>query len=245
MELQPAEPASTPGRWLRLVRKDDFTRLMSTAIEATLVRRGRLSPGDARTLSADVLQRFGRAFGSRTRRVRALTKSEVVAELERTHAGLLRQRQLRTGEIAELEGALTLARSAVLESTLTAEEEATLARALEADLNALLATPNPRAAVAQTVAREGERRRTALAGALQKERERIDVLERRLNKLRAELTTMERQLVELARRAQLDPGLPSIYDAVQGLAAGETEREAKAQMLTQIFEQNVVLQRRA
>jgi len=171
--------------------------------------------------------------------------ARAVAELEQTHAGLLRQRQQRTGELAELEGELARARSESPTETLTLEEEAALARALEADLNALLAAPNPRTALAQTVAREGERRRAALAGAVQRERERIDVLERRLNKLRAELATMERQLAELARRASLDAGLPSIYDSVQGLAPAESERDAKAQMLLSIFEQNLLLQCRA
>jgi len=244
MDAQPVEHASVPGRWLRVVRRDDFTRLMSIAIEATLVRRGRLAPAHARELGADVLQRFGRAMGSRTRRVRALTKSEVVAELERSYAELSQQRQLHTGEITELEGALAHARSATLSSTLTADEEASLARALEADLAALLAAPNARAVVPELVAREAARRRAALASVVQRERERIDVLERRLTKLRSELATMELQLADLARRAQLDPGVPSIYATVQGLAAGESEREAKLAMLSQIFEQNVALQRR-
>ncbi|MSR61976.1 MAG: hypothetical protein EXS08_05985 [Planctomycetes bacterium] len=234
MDSQPAEHATVPGRWLRLVRKDDFTRLMGAAIEASLIRRGGLAPAHARVLSADALARFGRAFGARTRRVRALTKSEVVAELERTHAELSLQRRLHSSELGELENALAYARNPARASTLSPAEEASLAQALEADLARLLTAPNARATLPLLVAREGERRRAALAGVVQRERERIDVLERRLSKLRAELASMELQLAELARRAELDGGLPSIYAAVQGLAPGESEREAKLQMLAQI-----------
>jgi hypothetical protein len=243
MSTQPS-PEAEQGRWLRVLRRDDFARLMGRAIEAALVRRGGITPERARLLRSDAMQRFTTLFGAGTRRVRALTKSQCMAELERTHGALLRRRREWNGEIAGLEQELALARGRE-ESVLTEAEEAGLARALELELENLLRTPEPRAALAGVLERERERRAHALASVVQRERERIDQLERRMAKLRAEVERMEVQIVELARQAALDPGLPSIYQTVQGLSAAESEREAKAAMLTRIFEQNLVLQKGA
>lgn len=232
------------GRWLRVVRRDDFARLMGRAIEAALVRRGGLAPERARLLRADALQRFVTLFGVGARRVRALTRSEVLEQLERTHGTLLRRRQEWNGELAGLEQELAQARGRE-ESTLTEAEEAGLAQALQLDLENLLRAPQPRAALAGVLARERERRAHALAAVVVRERERIDQLERRMAKLRAEVERMEAQIAELARQAEIDPGLPSIYRTVQGLSAAEAERAAKAEMLTRIFEQNLLIQKGA
>ncbi len=245
MSTQSGEHAENTGRWLRVVRRDDFSRLMGRAIEAALVRRGGLAPERARLLRADALERFTTLFGLGTRRVRALTKNEVLQELERTHGELLRRRQQWNGELEGLQQELVHARTrAASESTLSEAEEAALEGALATDLERMLASSAPRAALDGVLVRERQRRARALAGVVRHERERIDQLERRMSKLRAEVERMEQQLIELARRAQLDPGLPSIYDSVQGLSAEEADRAAKAQMLTSIFEQNLALQQR-
>jgi len=234
------------GRWLRVVRRDDFARLMARAIEAALVRRGGLPPERARILRTDAMARFTTLFGAGTRRVRALTKSEVVAEFERTHGEILRRRQQWNGELEGLERELARARSeGGAESGLTSAEEGALERALADDLQRLLPARGAGVDVAGIVERERRRRTQALAGVVQRERERIDQLERRMSKLREEVAHLELQLAELARQAQLDPGLPSIYRTVQGLSSAESERQAKAAMLTRIFEQNLMLQKGA
>ena len=48
-----------------------------------------------------------------------------------------------------------------------------------------------------------------------------------------------------ARRAAIDPGVPSIYREVQGLSTEEANRQEKAELLKRIFEQNLVLQKKA
>lgn len=246
MSTPPIDPGEPSGRWLRVVRQNDFARLMGRAIEAALVRRDGLAPERARLLRADALERFATLFGVGARRVRAQTKNEVLQELERTHGELLRRRQQWNGELDGLQQELVRARERETDaSTLSGAEEAALEGALSADLERLLAASDPRAALGGVLARERERRAAALASVVRRERERIDQLERRMGKLRAEVERMERQLGELAQRAQLDPGLPSIYDSVQGLSAEEADRAAKAQMLTVIFEQNLKLQHRA
>jgi len=72
------------------------------------------------------------------------------------------------------------------------------------------------------------------------EGERIDVLERRVAKMRRALAEFEQRYQELARRSAEEPGLPSIYREVQG-GAPASHRAA----LRQVFEQNVDLQRRS
>jgi uncharacterized coiled-coil protein SlyX len=239
---EPLSPApAVPGRWLRLVRRDDFSRLMGAAIEGTLVRRGRLAPGTARALRRDALGRFAHLMQARTRRVRAMTKAEHLSELEQTHGELWRARATQREELDTLGEQLRQVRREV--SELTPEEELELGEALRADLVKLLASSTPQAGVAEVVARERVRRSEAVKAALLRERERIDLLERRLAKQRGAIEKMERSLVELARRAELDPGVPSIYREVQGLSGEEADRQAKLELLRSIFEQNVLLQK--
>jgi hypothetical protein len=230
------------GRWMRLLGREEFARLMGASIEAVLERRGGFGPGEARRLRWEALRSFSGLLAARTRRVRTLTKSQCMAELEARHGALLRERARNQDELEGLARELAGARDAGTSATLTPEEELALERALAADLHVLLASSEAKAALPRVLAREAERRRAALTGAVARERERIDQLERRLAKLRATQVEMEAALAELARRAAIDGGLPSIYRSVQGLAAGEGQREAKAEMLTRIFEQNLVLQ---
>jgi hypothetical protein len=228
------------------VRRDDFARLMGRAIEAALVRRGGLSPERARLLRNDALLRFTTLFGMGTKRVRALTRNEVVAEFERTHGEILRRRQDWNGELDGLEQELALARSAGEgDGALTIAEENALQQALAADLERVLPARGARVDLAGILERERQRRAQALAGVVQRERERIDQLERRMAKLREEVVHLQEQLADVARQAQIDPGLPSIYRTVQGLSSAEADRAAKAAMLTRIFEQNLILQKGA
>ncbi len=243
MEGTPVQVES-PGRWLRLLGREEFARLMGACIESVLERRGGFAPGESRRLRWETMRSFSGLLEARTRRVRAVTKAECMRELERTHGALLRERTHNGSELVGLEQELVLARSTATAAVLTPEEEAALERALAGDLATLLTSVDPRAETTRVLQREGERRRAALAGVVARERERIDQLERRLAKLRAAQVLMEQALAELARRAEIDGGLPSIYRTVQGLASGGAEREAKATMLTRIFEQNLVLQQK-
>src|SRR5262245_23129425 len=196
------------GRWLRVLKREDFARLMGRAIEAALVRRGGIPPANARILRADAMQRFRTLFGVGGKRVRAMTKSEVVAELEKTHGAVMRRRQEWNGELAGLEQEIAAAKGRA-GSGLTAAEEATLAQALQLDLENLLRTPQPRNAVPGVIERERERRAQALAAVVAREREHIDQLERRMAKLKSEVERMEAAIAERARQAETEPGLPA------------------------------------
>jgi polyhydroxyalkanoate synthesis regulator phasin len=232
-----------PGRWLRLVSRADFARLMGAAIESALVRTGGIEPERARSLRRDALARFSARLREGARRVRALTKTEHLAELEREHGKLLRRRQVWTAELTELERELAEVRAGSTTRVLTASEQELLGQALEADVRELLRAGASAVALSALLAREAGRRERALTTVQARERERIDLLERRVAKLCAEIQRMEGRLAELARRAEIDPGLPSVYRTVQGLDQAAPQSAAKAAMLTRIFEQNLALQR--
>lgn len=244
MEPVRGENHGLPARWLRRLSRQAFARLMGACIERVLVADGRLRPGEARNLRRVVLARFAAELATRTRRVRALTRSECLAELERTHGALLRERLAQVQELAALEREVGRARAGggpPVPSGAAAEE---LSLALEAELRALLGAGRE-AELAGLLARERERRARAFETEARRTAERVDLLERRLAKLKAALAESERALVDLARRAEFDPGLPSIYRTLQGLPEDEPDRAAKLGMLARIYEANVALQRRS
>ena len=237
MEAPNGELHEHPVRWLRRLPREAFTRLMGASLETVLVRRARCSPLHARRLRQEVLAHFAHELVARTRRVRAVTKSECMAELERTHGALLRERQGHAHELVELEGELAHVRRA---STI-ANDGASLTQALAEDLRALLGADRE-AELASVLTRESQRRAEFLEAQARLSAERIDQLERRIAKLRTAVAEQERALAELAQRAALDPGLPSIYRSAQGLSLDETGRERNLGMLTRIYEANVQLQ---
>jgi len=231
-----------PVRWLRRLSLAAFTRLMGASIERVLCAEAGLGEGVARALRRQVLAGFARELVARTRPVRALTRSECLAELERTHGALLRERLGQVEELRRLEHEVGRVRAGGPPGVPSPASASELTRALESELRGLLG-PGREAELAQLLARERARREAAFEAEARRTAERIDLLERRLAKLRATLAESERALIELARRAELDPGLPSIYRSVQGLLADEPGRGAKLGMLKQIYEANLQLQR--
>jgi len=175
------------GRWLRLVTREEMVKCLSEALEQTLVTEGRMAPGTARRLRAEVMRNFSARVRARSRRVRGLSKDDFLRDVKTSYDTLLAQRARVLGEIEEARGNLSV--------------------------------------------EEGG------------DQGRVDILERRVRKLRAALSKMETDLADLARQAEIDPGLASIYRDVQGLSSEESERERKSALLTQIFEQNVALRR--
>ncbi len=69
----------------------------------------------------------------------------------------------------------------------------------------------------------------------------IEVLERRVVKLKGLLDLTEGELRRVARTKGIDPGVASIYRTVQGVSGDDDEVHRKNDMLTLIFEANVNL----
>ncbi len=72
-----------------------------------------------------------------------------------------------------------------------------------------------------------------------------DVLERRIQKLSELLDATEVELISLARRKGVDPGIASIYRTVQGLRTEEADFARKREILTLIFEANLELKQKS
>jgi Mg2+ and Co2+ transporter CorA len=240
------EAGATPteaGRAMRLFRNEEFVRCLSQAVATVLAREHAGSPLRARRTTNAVLRAFFLLARNRARRVRGMTRKEFLAYLQRTRAELVEQRERTQNELEALRADVRAARASLASWRPDGELERVADAALEADLVAHF--PGlPRAALAAVVTGERERRRQLFGKALAEPLERIDLLERRLTKLRVSLRTMEKALAELARRANEDHGIASIYRAVQGLDAAAEDREQRLALLTTIFEENLTLQRR-
>lgn len=86
--------------------------------------------------------------------------------------------------------------------------------------------------------------RTARDRAIAEHASRVDVLERRIVKLRETLEKTESDLLHVARMKGIDHGVASVYRTVQGLAADAADFERKHEMLTLLFEANVELRKK-
>lgn len=73
--------------------------------------------------------------------------------------------------------------------------------------------------------------------------EQVDMLERRLAKLSATLENAEGKLREAAGAQSIDPGVASVYRAVQGLSDVEHDLVLKREMMAKIFEANLELRK--
>jgi hypothetical protein len=74
------------------------------------------------------------------------------------------------------------------------------------------------------------------AGDASGQHDRVDILERRVAKMRAALAELEGDYAELARRAAEDPGLRSVYRELQGGATG-----VKKKLLGAVLAENLEL----
>ncbi len=71
----------------------------------------------------------------------------------------------------------------------------------------------------------------------------IELLERRVTKLKEMLDATEEELARLVQEKSADPGLSSIYRTVQGLAPGAKDYGKKRELLTVIYRANLELLR--
>ncbi len=245
----PGGPSPRAGRWLRVLSRQELARALGESVEAVLLSRLDLSPRAARQLRWAVARAFFARTTARARRVRGLSRREFLRELERTHGDLLASRNRARAELTGLERRLEQARSSLATGELGVAQEQELADELSREIAALLASPpmNARdagAAIEALVQRERERRTAAFARSLEVQRMRIDVLERRVAKLRSALAQSEEDLAALLLRAEVDTGISSIYRQVQGLSTTGIFRAEKLELLRAIFEANLELQHR-
>ena len=88
-------------------------------------------------------------------------------------------------------------------------------------------------------------RRRASAHLIRQRDDHVDRLERRVAKLVLSLEETERALNRVAAMKDIDPGIASLYKAVQGLSPEESNRALKKEMMEMIFKANVELQKKS
>lgn len=88
-----------------------------------------------------------------------------------------------------------------------------------------------------------ERRETIVARETIRNRE-VDLLQRRIKKLNTSLKETEHQLREVIRVKDIDEGISSIYRDVQGLDAADAQFERKTELMREVFEANLRLQKK-
>jgi hypothetical protein len=71
----------------------------------------------------------------------------------------------------------------------------------------------------------------------------LDLLQRRASKLERSLHEARSALAYVSSLERVDPGLASIYRAVQGLGGDDPERGRKRDALERIFQANLKLQK--
>ena len=72
---------------------------------------------------------------------------------------------------------------------------------------------------------------------------KVDLLERRIAKLTRSIGATREALAKIALMEDFEPGIPSIYRTVQGLTRADDQFRVKRELLGDIFEANVALQK--
>lgn len=88
-----------------------------------------------------------------------------------------------------------------------------------------------------------ERKATIAATEAARDRE-IELLQRRVTKLSSSLEESEKRMVEIAALKNVDPGISSIFRAVQGIDQSDAMYKRKSQLMAEIFRANVTLQKK-
>ena len=88
-----------------------------------------------------------------------------------------------------------------------------------------------------------EERREVIAAREAVRNRDVDMLQRRIDKLKGSLGETEHQLREVTRLKSIDQGISSVYKEVQGLDQGDVQFERKMELMTDLFQANIVLQK--
>jgi hypothetical protein len=89
-----------------------------------------------------------------------------------------------------------------------------------------------------------DERKKAVEAQMREHKRQVDMLEKRIAKLTGILGVTEEELQRVMAMKSIDAGVASIYKTVQGLGAGDPQKEEKKAMMAEIFQQNKAFQKR-
>lgn len=244
-ELRPQPPAPARRRQLKVIGRQPLEAAFEAALSRSLRRHApHLPPRAVTAIQEQAFREFMQLVGRKVRNVNGVSKRDFLAELERSHADALRERERVRHELERLQ-----LRAEVLRRTTTSQEP-----------NAA----SPLSEGLQELFRRAERGEMDLASLEQEvelvakefatvDRERslseydqqIELFERRIAKLNSSLKQSEETIEALARSKTVDPGIASIYRDVQGLSEQDAQHDMKHELLVKLFEANLALREHA
>jgi GGDEF domain-containing protein len=98
--------------------------------------------------------------------------------------------------------------------------------------------------IEMAVAELFEERRKAVTAQMAEHRQQMDMLERRIAKLTSLLGVTESELRRVLAMKNIDAGVASLYQTVQGLTDTDPQAESKKALMGEIFQQNLTFQKR-
>jgi len=222
---------------MRVVKKLEFVADVEVALERVLGRRmKRLDAAVVQSLQADLRAEILNMLRRRGRRVRGMTKSAFMKELERSQSQLLTDRARTEQELSDLRDRVTELKSGgpslsdIERRVREAFDSSRLAGAAPTRLERQIL-----GFAAQVAQAELERAGRAT------DIEEVERLERRISKLTGSMSQMEVALSKLSKMKDVDTGVASIYRTVQGLVNYDEMLDRKQEMLRDIFESNIAL----
>ena len=224
---------------MRVVRRDDVVSRFDGVMREVLDREAlALPPAARRALRISLRKTLDEMLANRGRKVRGMTRAQFLVRLSESHDRMLEERLHIREEIDGLQDQLGEIRSQAgvapvdLEEQLKQRlEESGLARCLSTGLTQDILEFTSDAVRDLSV---------NVGGSDPKE---TDLLRRRVAKMTAEIANLEDALAHMMRAKNVDPGVASIYQCVQGLSQLDQLYEQKTEMLRDVFEANQALRK--
>jgi hypothetical protein len=224
---RPTTPDELQRRGVRVLRSvgmSEVSRLIEIAVNRTLMDRTTgVSTGEMKQLVSEAQDTMGHLL--RSKEELAASRDELLERRRELQKDLA---DLKTGRLAPTPGRHP-------------HDEHLFQNQLRIELIEML---GERAARAVAMRAAHVLRRTRIDGPDERD-ERIVHLERRISKLVNSLEHAEEAIARISKMKDVDIGVASLYRVVQGLTDNDGGFEAKAKMMTSIFEANVKLQKSA
>lgn len=241
---RPTTPDELKRRGVARVRSLSLNRIASLiekAVNRTMISRTLGGfPDDGERFSTDAREEFLRLVrdsSSPSSSSSGELEGEAVSALERLKLELSERKR----EVEEERRSLTAVGGAVGEADELLERKL---RELFAAWGGSPDDPSPleREVIRLAVAELRSERGRAQLARLEEHQRQVDIMERRISKLTQLLGETEAELQRAMRQGGVDGGIASIFEDVQGIAAGDAQYEKKAALMSAIFEANLELQ---
>jgi hypothetical protein len=250
--------SKTGSKRLRYVRRASLDVLVQRAV-ARALRKNDYEHATIFLVLRDVRKALQLFLKNEGRSIRGYTKSAFIEQLESSHKQLLVERGRFQREITELRERVDRYRASAIADEEALKHKLVAAgdvqdRELASRLRLLFAQAGKAIPSFEDLEKEillltgrtmHEGRQRFLEDRAKEHEKEIENYERRIAKLNKCVADSEAAIKNLAKMKNVDMGVASIYDGVQGLALEDDRYEQKKEMLRCVFVANMELQRRS